>query len=304
MSTTVGLTAFLAGLTIFFTLYAIFAPKKDIKTIRSHEEVLSSGQEMTDAATAFDRYVRPMLRNFLPQSPLSATLNNAQHDKISELLIRSGNPWNLRPEEYRGTQILFAFFGAIAGLALWVFNVVPIPGFLFAIFLPIMGWALVFSVHNSARENRVKEVTKQLPEALDLLVVTMTSGQNFEPALSQITPRLPEGLLREEFSRVNADIASGRGLEASLNSFARRAASDEVESFAKSVVQTQKLGADVTETLVQQAAAARQAYEAKLEKKIAKLSSNMFMFLIPTMLPAFMIIFIAPVTQQLSGTLF
>lgn len=293
----IGLAALLVGLAAFLTCYAIWGPRAEPRSFES----------LPESPDSFNRYVRPMLRNFIPQSPLNAMLNgsnggNERREKIQILLIRSGNPWNIRPEEYLGIQFLFAAIGLFSGIFLASLELIPVvPPIVLIIGFAAAGYVLPFSIHNTKREERSREVQKQLPEALDLLVITMTAGMNFEPALSKVVPRLPEGLLRDELSKVNGELESGRSIQESLTAFANRASSDEVESFAKAVAQTQTLGSDVTDTLVNQAASARQSYEARIEKKIASLSSTMMVPLILTMIPALMIVFIGPTTLTLGN---
>lgn len=288
----VGLASLLIGLAVFLVMYAIFAPRRANISAAAPE---SRGDD------AFSRYVRPMLRNFIPQTPLAAAANNKKHDKIRELLIRSGNPWNIRPEEFLGIQFLFATIGLFAGILMTVFNpIVQIPGIVWLAGFPLAGYLIPFSIHNTKKENRSKEVQKQLPEALDLLVITLASGQNFEPALGQVAPTLPKGLLKDELVKVNYELAAGRGMEESLLDFANRASSDEVEAFAKAVSQAQRLGSDVSETLENQATSARAAYESRIEKKISRLSSTMMIPLVFTMIPSLILIVIAPTMAQLS----
>lgn len=293
----IGLAALLVGLAVFLTCYAIWGPRAEPRSFEARPE----------SPDSFNRYVRPMLRNFIPQSPLNAMLTggnggNERREKIQVLLIRSGNPWNIRPEEYLGIQFLFGAAGLVIGIVLGSLELIPVvPPLLVVIGCAAAGYVMPFSIHNTKREERSREVQKQLPEALDLLVITMTAGQNFEPALSKVVPRLPEGLLREELTKVNGELESGRSIQESLTAFANRASSDEVESFAKAVAQTQTLGSDVTDTLVNQAASARQAYEARIEKKIASLSSTMMIPLVLTMIPALMIVFIGPTTLTLGS---
>lgn len=291
-----GVAALLSGLAAFLMMYSLFAPKvfekSDIRESAYNDDIAAE-------PNAFDRYIRPALRNFLPQSPLNASMSNKQRSTIEELLLRSGNPWKIRPEEYIGTQVLFVFAGIIIGIVLAFFELIPgVPPLACIPVLAIVGYLIPFSYHNTRRESRIKEIQKQLPEALDLLVITLSSGQNFEPALRTVVPKLPDGLLKEELSRTVLEIRSGRSLDSSLTAFADRSASDESASFAKAIVQAQKLGADVSTTLELQAQSARRAYEARLEKKIARLSTTMFIPLIGTMLPAMLLIFTAPALMQ------
>ena len=288
----IGLAAILVGLSIFLACYAIFAPRGNFVV----------QENITETTDGFGRYIRPMLRNFVPQTPLNAQLSGEKRQKIQELLIRSGNPWKIRVEEYEGIKLLFAAIGLFSGIFLTSLDLIPIiPGPVVVIGFALAGYVIPFSIHNSKREERAREVRKQLPEALDLLIITLASGQNFEPALSSVVPTLPEGLLKEELGIVNSELRQGRTIKEALTAFARRASSDEVESFAKAVAQAQDLGSDVSETLANQAASARQAYEASIEKKIARLSTTMFMPLILTMIPALMIIFLGPTTSTLGA---
>lgn len=303
MNVTPGIVALLGGLAVFLFFYSIYSPKKVIKKDDISEQFFADNNaDFGSESSAFDRYIRPALRNFLPQSPLSASLKDEQRTKIEQLLIRSGNPWGIRPEEYTGLQIFFAFVGFFLGLVLGVLGVIPlIPPVLLIVLTTVAGYIWVGSFHNSKRESRSKEIQRQLPEALDLLVVTLASGQNFEPALESVTRRLPQGLLREELDKVSKEIRAGRSLERALLAFANRAANEEAESFAKAVAQAQHLGSDVSETLSNQAAAARRNYEALLERKTARLNTTMFVPLILTMLPALLLIFLAPVVSNLTG---
>lgn len=303
--TAVGIATVFAFMAVFFGVYGLFAPSKPAPKANRDEFFSRDLQDLNETFTdtgessdSFERFVRPMLRNFLPQSPLSASLSQTQQSKIAELLVQSGNPWNIRPEEYRGSQLLFAFIGFILGSIIGILGLIPGPFFLPMLLLPLMGWVYPFSAHNTAREKRQKEVLREFPGALDLLSVA-TTGKNFEPALVETANEMPDTFLKVEFERMIQELRAGRGLETVLNGFARRTATDDTEAFVKSVIQSQRLGVAIGETLQSQARAARRNYEARLEKKIMKLSSRMFIFLIPTMIPSLMLIVGAPAIYQL-----
>jgi tight adherence protein C len=297
-----GLAAVFIGLTVFFTLYAVFTPFVATKTVSISDDVFGESEDFVPE-DSIGKYVRPILRNFLPQLPMGAVSKN-RRKSLSELIIKSGNPWKVTPEEFVGLQIAFAVAGFMIGAALGFTGLIPfIPPLLIVLILPVMGFFVPYSIYNSRKEARTKAIQKQLPEALDLLTVTLTSGQTFEPALRNITTQLPEGLLRQEFTKINVELQAGSTLERTLTAFWKNNASEEAESFSKAVVQTQKLGSDVSETLVQQSQFARANYEARIQKMIARLSTTMFIPLICTMLPAFLIIFIVPTLSQLQGFL-
>lgn len=298
----VGLASILLGLAVFVYMYAMFAPRKNVERryAQNLDETPVEMEESTESAS-FDRYIRPMLRNFLPQSPLSAQLKNSKLDKVRDLLIKSGNPWNIRAEEFLGIQLLFALIGAVAGVLLMIFPVVPVvPPVLWVVLVPLGLYMIPYSFHNSKKQARSEEIRKQLPEAIDLLVISISSGKTFEPAMMEVSPSLPEGLLKKEFLKINGELNAGRTISEALLDFAHRSSAEEAETFGKAIVQAYRLGTDVSETLTGQATAAREAYEARVEKKIARLASMMMIPLVFTMIPSLILIILAPVMSSLS----
>jgi tight adherence protein C len=303
-STSIGLISLFAALTVFFTLYAIYAPVvyKEAKNGNIEEEVFGLQEETYEADDSLGKYVRPVLNNFMPQLP-NIPMDAERKKKLANLIIKSGNPWKVSPEEFIGLQIALGVLGLLAGSALAVANIVPaiIPPIVLVFFFGAVGYLVPFSIYNSRKQARSKAVEKELPGALDLLTITIASGQVFEYALESVTKQLPEGLLRVEFAKVIVELQAGSSLERSFSDLSHKFESEDLESFTKAVTQSSHLGSDVSETLAQQADFVRSNYEARLEKMIAKLETTMFIPLIVTMLPAFMIIFIAPTISQLSG---
>lgn len=302
----VGLASILLGLAIFVYMYAMFAPRKTIDRRYTGQNIDEQSPELEDTedSASFDRYIRPMLRNFLPQSPLSAQLKESKLDKTRDLLIKSGNPWKIRAEEFLGIQLLFALVGLVGGLALFVFPVIPlVPPILWVLIIPFGLYLLPYSFHNSKKQARSEEIRKQLPEAIDLLVISISSGKTFEPAMMEVAPALPDGLLKKEFLKINGELNAGRTISESLLDFAHRSSSEEAETFGKAIVQGYRLGTDVSETLAGQATAAREAYEARVEQKIARLASLMMIPLVFTMIPSLILIILAPVMTSLGDSL-
>lgn len=305
--TSIGLISLFAALTVFFALYAIYAPvvHKESKNGGIEEEVFGVQEDTYAADDSLGKYVRPVLNNFLPQLP-EIKLSDERKKSLANLIIKSGNPWKLSAEEFIGLQAALAVFGLLAGSALAVTGLIPeiLPPIVIVIFFGAVGYLGPYSIYNSKKQARTKAIEKELPGALDLLTITIASGQVFEYALESVTKQLPEGLLRVEFAKVIVELQAGSSLERSFGDLSHKFESEDLESFTKAVTQASKLGSDVSDTLAQQADFVRSNYEARLEKMIAKLETTMFIPLIMTMLPAFMIIFIAPTINQLSGFLF
>ncbi len=305
---TIGLLALMAGLTVFFIFYAIYAPVVE-KTEEKKDYLPDSWDDQAepeiDSNDSIGKYVRPVLNNFLPQMPRIA-LSEERKKGLDTLILKSGNPWRINAEEFIGLQIAFAIGGLLFSLLVISTGYIPsqfIPPFILPIFFAAVGYALPYSRYNSDRQARTKAIEKELPEALDLLTITLATGQSFEFALEGVQAQLPEGLLRTELGKVVVELQAGVTLEQSFRNLTRRFDSEDLESFTKAVTQATQLGSDVSQTLQQQADYVRSNYEARLQRMIARLNTTLFIPLAMTMLPAFMLIFIAPTMFQLSGYL-
>lgn len=299
-----GIIGILVGLTIFITVYAIWTPPKEAaKNPVSIRSMFGEEEEKSEELTSFDKYIRPSLLNFLPQAPFAHNMRDETKDRITALLIQSGNPFKLTPEQYVGLSWLGALAGMVVGIIVGIASPVEYLSFYLTVPLfAVMAYFLPHMIHTSRRDQKTNIIQKELPEALDLLVVTMNAGNTFNGSLESVSDRLPEGgIIKDELRRVSDEIKSGVRPSKALTNFSYRTASEDVSSFVGAVLQSEKTGASPTDTLQAQAVFARQSYEARLERKSARLSTTMFIPLILTMLPAMMLIFLAPPLMQLGG---
>lgn len=286
-----GLTA---GLTVFFLLYAIYSPIQPKKRTSVAEGVFGREDDATQ------RYTRPVLNNFMPSLP-EGVIPKSSISKYAELLKVSGNPLKINPEELFVLQIAAGLVGFLLGLTLAAFNTIEaVPSILFPFIFAALGFFLPYGKHTSLRDERSRDVQRHLPEALDLLQVVIATGSTFQPALRKVTQQLPESFLREEFTRINVELQASATLEYCMSSFAKSNTSEEGAAFASAIIQTQKLGADVTDTLVRQAQLARANQEARIERMIARLQTMLFVPISAFMMPAFLVIFLAPAMSNIA----
>lgn len=286
-----GLTA---GLTVFFLLYAIYSPIRPRKRASVAEGVFGREDDTTQ------RYTRPVLDNFMPSLP-EGIIPKSSISKYAELLKVSGNPLKINPEELFVLQIAAGLVGFLLGLTLAAFNTIEaVPSILFPLIFAALGFFLPYGKHTSLRDERSRDVQRHLPEALDLLQVVIATGSTFQPALRKVTQQLPESFLREEFTRINIELQASATLEYCMSSFAKSNTSEEGAAFASAIIQTQKLGADVTDTLVRQAQLARANQEARIERMIARLQTMLFVPISAFMMPAFLVIFLAPAMSNIA----
>ena len=149
------------------------------------------------------------------------------------------------------------------------------------------------------RGRRRREALRaQLPDALDLLAVSVEAGLGFDGAVAKLTEHM-EGALAEEFSLTLGEMRIGESRHEALKKLAERAATPEVASFSRAIIQADQLGISLGRLLRVQATDARLKRQAAAEERAAKSPIKM---LFPTVLfifPAMFIVILGPAMLNL-----
>ncbi len=173
-----------------------------------------------------------------------------------QTLIQAGEPCGFTAEEYTGFNIVCALGGLIVmGVAAKLSNLgigFAIFGFAFGLFWPGFWLAQV-------AQERMHAVNKGLPQALDLMVMTMAAGLDFIGSLNYIVGMWSEkkDALYEELCRMLQELALGKTNAQVLETFAERAPTALVREFVANVLQSSRRGTPLIEVLTIQADVAR-----------------------------------------------
>jgi tight adherence protein C len=180
------------------------------------------------------------LLNTLKRLGRAAPKPSRELGKLKERLIHAG---------YRGSEALTVFFGIRLGLAIVLFLIgtspfVPKSGLIaglagaaFGYLLPSMGLARIAK----RRQHRIR---MSLPDALDLLVVSVEAGLGLDQAIQRVGEELafahPE--LSGELRLINLELRAGKGRADALRNLAERTGVDDLSSLAAMLIQTDKFG--------------------------------------------------------------
>lgn len=139
-------------------------------------------------------------------------------------------------------------------------------------------------------KRRLREIAQALPEAVDLWVVVLQAGLDFQVALQQYLSWAPEGPLKTELLRLQADIRTGVGRVEALRRLRERVPEPGLQETVQTLLQGITLGSALSPLLKRQAQALRQRRSYEAEKKAAlaplKLMFPLFVFIFPTLLMA------------------
>lgn len=227
------------------------------------------------------------------------TNNPGAVTRKQKLILEAGSPQGLTPQTLSTKKLIGLIVGlmiALAAATIGIFPYLPLSAPLFA----FLGWYYPTYKLNSARKKRMSVTSRELPEALDLLRVEMSTGDNIVPALKDVARRAPEGIIRDELQITVNDLAAGRTLAESLYGLRDRLPLQDVDSFVRAVLQAERLGADVGSTLAAQATATRASRESRIDKKIAGLASLLVVPLVANLMAVILILLSPPISKLLT----
>jgi tight adherence protein C len=238
-----------------------------------------------------DRVLAPLFaavaRFVLRVSPRTTRESTAQR------LLSAGLAQSITPDQLLGAKGLATAFGVFFGFLIGTAAGKGSTALILIIGFGLIGLIIPDFIVNSRISRRREAVQAALPDALDLLAVSVEAGLGFDGAVAKLTEYM-EGPLIEEFSLTLNEMRIGESRADALRRMAFRVDCPELSSFVHAVVQADDLGASMGNILRVQAADSRIRRQLSAEEKAAKAPIKM---LIPTavfILPATFIVILGP----------
>jgi tight adherence protein C len=257
-------------------------PKRADETLRFHERVIAPASHRLAAI--------PLRLN--PRTSVEV---------IASRLLAAGLAQRVSPATFLaikgGTTIAGVFLGLlVAAVGPFVSAVIVLPLFGIAGF---KGPDLILSARIRSRRDAVRGA---LPDALDLLAVSVEAGLGFDGAITKLTDHMT-GPLVDEFGLLLSEIRMGESRQSALKSMSDRVGAPELSAFVRAVVQADQLGISLGRILRVQAADSRLRRQSAAEEKAMKAPIKM---LFPTVLfifPAMFLVVLAPALLNIMSVL-
>lgn len=157
----------------------------------------------------------------------------------------------------------------------------------------IAGGFLPFILLNQTIKKRQKILKHQLPEFLDLLCVSVQAGLSFDSAVAKITTRM-KGELSDEFKHMQEDIKFGMTKNYALNQLAKRCDVEEIYLFATSIIQAEKLGTSMSQTLTLQSDNMRERHRQFVKAEALKAPVKMLFPMVIFIFPSIFVVLLMP----------
>ncbi len=209
------------------------------------------------------------------------------------MLVRAG---------YRRPEAIMALRGAKILLPLILGGTVYFTGIytinpMFVWIIALMGGFMLPDLWLARRvKNRQNTLRKALPDALDLLVVCIEAGLGLDQAFIRVSQelRITHRELCEELDLVNAQIRVGRTRIEALRELASRTGVDDIKALVAMLIQTDRFGTSVAQSLRVHADDMRVKRRQRAEEAAAKTPVKMVPPLVFFIFPALFVVILGP----------
>jgi tight adherence protein C len=212
---------------------------------------------------------------------------------------------------YRREEALTIFFGirvvfALGLFALFSTAILVRPNLTLALGGLGVGYILPGMVLARLAKRRAHRIRLSLADMLDLLVVSVEAGLGLDQALSRVGEELkfayPE--LSDELRLINLELRAGKARSEALRNLADRTGVDDLSSLVTMLIQTDKFGTSVAQSLRVYSETLRTKRRQRAEEAAAKTGVKMVFPLVLCIFPAIWVVTIGPAAIKFVTVLF
>lgn len=200
---------------------------------------------------------------------VSGVVSDRARVRIDEQLAFSGDRLGLTADEFVALSVLSTLAGLGAGT--WASSALEL-GPVGMIFGTLLGGAAPWMQVTGIAQERLREISRALPQTTDLMAMAMSAGLDFPGAVRQVVDKSsnPEDPMVEELTILLQGLSIGRSRKDALVEFMRRIPTEVVKEFCASLIQAEERGNPVAEVLQIQATTARTRRSVRAEELAAK----------------------------------
>jgi tight adherence protein C len=256
-------------------------------------------QELPDTSSARERLFEPLTHKFgqfvLRVSP------KGMAETTEKRLVAAGYIGRVSPAAFIGGRVLLGIIGLVFGAIVGNSNGT------FAAVLLAAGFGAIFFVFPDRRlqgrvNKRRESIQADLPDALDLLAVSVEAGMTLDASIAILNEHLT-GPLADEFALTLGELRIGESRQEALRKLGQRTDVPQMANLTRAIIQSDQLGMALGRIMRIQAQEARIKRQGAIEEKANKLPVKM---LFPTVLfifPALFIVILGPAFIEIFRTI-
>jgi len=252
----------------------------------------------------FERTIRPLANRL--SGAMARVTSTSFTQQTEKRLALAGNPGGLRTADWLGVKAVGALVGgALFGLLFLIVGFMALPPVLRFVMIPIgglFGYTMPEFWLGGRVRKRQHQILLQIPDALDLLTISVRAGLGFDGALGKVVEKL-HGPLTEEFRRALAEIRVGKARRDALRDIVPRTEVTALTNFIGAIIQAEQLGVSISKVLQVQSEQLRIERRQRAEEAAAKAPIKMLFPLVGCIFPALFIVILGPALILIIGNL-
>ena len=297
MTMMLPLLAFAFGTALVVAAAYALMPARSVAIDRRIDELTFGREADVEEKPRFQSLVGALKRlgEKVPRSP-------REMGKLRLRLVQAG---------YRRDEAVTIFFGirvafAMGLFALFATSILTKPNILVALGGLGLGYILPGMVLARVAKRRAHRIRLSLADMLDLLVVSVEAGLGLDQALQRVGAELqfayPE--LSDELRLINLELRAGKPRSEALRNLADRTGVDDLSALVTMLIQTDKFGTSVAQSLRVYSETLRTKRRQRAEEAAAKTGVKMVFPLVLCIFPSIWVVTIGPAAISFITVLF
>lgn len=205
----------------------------------------------------------------------------------------AGRPYNWGPTEFFGLRVFMALLLGVLFFLIVSLLKTFIMGLAAAAFGGLLGFLLPLLWLRSKIKNRQSEIIKSLPDALDLLTITVEAGMGFDGAIQKVAEKW-NNELSKGFTKVVQEMRLGIPRREALKNMDASMGVSDVTTFVAAIIQAEQLGVSIAKILRIQSEQMRNKRRQRAEEMANKAPIKMLFPMVFLIFPALFIILLGP----------
>jgi tight adherence protein C len=226
-------------------------------------------------------------------SAVASRSDSRSADRVRKDLVAAGL-YHVKPGRFMGYRVLCA----IGFPLLWIWlgvavGVKPVSLVLLTVIIAFLGWWLPLRILQERARQRLTDIDYNLPELIDLLVVTIEGGLGFVGSLQTAAGRIG-GALDQELQLTLQEQSMGLSIQEAMLHMLARVETPAMRSFVRSIVQGESLGVSIGQIMRDLAHEMRRRRYAVAQEKAQKAPIKILFPLVLLIFPAMFVILLGP----------
>ena len=226
-------------------------------------------------------------------------------ERTEKRLAMAGNPGDMKVADWLGIKAIATGVGA--GVLFLLFGILGgdlVQGLLLGLVGAGIGYIGPEFWLGGRVKKRQKGILLQIPDALDLLTISVRAGLGFDAALGKVVEKM-KGPLVDEFRRALAEVRVGKARREALRDIVPRTEVQPLTNFIGAIIQAEQLGVSISKVLQVQSEQLRIERRQRAEEQAAKAPIKMLFPLVGCIFPSLFVVILGPalilIMQNLGG---